>query len=83
MQLGAALEHARPERLAQAAERRREQRLVGGRRALARPQRLGELVAADRAVAVQREVGEQQPALASAQRVFEPPSLELDDESTA
>ena len=49
LQLGAAFEHARAERLAQAAERRGEQRLVGGRRALARPQGLGELVAADRA----------------------------------
>ena len=83
LQLGAPFQHARAERLAQAAERRGEQRLVGGRRALAGPQRLGELVAADRAVAVQREVGEQQPALASAQRVFEPPSLELHDESPA
>ena len=68
---------------AQAAQRRREQRLVGRGRALARPQRLGELVAADRPVSVQREVGEQEASLSPAQRVFEPPSLELHDESTA
>ena len=82
-ELRAALQHARAERLAQPGQRRREQRLVGRRRARARPQGLGELVAADRPVAVQREIGEQQPALTSAQRVFEPPSLELDLESTA
>ena len=83
VQFGTPFQHARAERLAQAAQRRGEQRLVRGRRALARPQRLGELVTADRAVAVQRQVREEQPTLASAQRVFEPPSLELHDEPSA
>ena len=83
LELGATVQDARAERLAQARERRREQRLVRGRSALARPQRLRELVAADRPLPVQREIGEQEPALSSAQRVFEPPSLELHDESTA
>ena len=47
------------------------------------PQRLGQLVAADWAVAIEGKIGKEDPPLASAQGVFEPPSLELNDESTA
>ena len=67
------------ERLAQPRQRRGERVAALGRPAL-RPQRLDELVAADRPVAVEHEVGEQQPALPPAQRAFDPPSLDLDRE---
>ena len=62
----AALEHRRLDGAAQAREHRGERR-VARRRALVRPQRLDQLVAADRPAAVQHEVGERQPALAAAQ----------------
>ena len=54
------------DRAAQAREHGR-QRGVRRRRALVRPQRLDQLVAADGPVAVQHEVGEREPPLAATQ----------------
>ncbi len=83
MQLGAALQDAGAERLAQARERRREQGFVSGRGAFAGPQGLRELISADWTVAIEGKIGKEDPPLAPTQGVFEPPSLELNDESTA
>ena len=62
----AAFEHGGLDRAAQAREHGRE-RGVAGRRAFVGPQGLDQRVAADRAVAVQHEVGEGQAALPAAQ----------------
>ena len=45
--------------------------------------RLGQLVAADRAVAVEGEVGEQQAPLAPSQGILESLSVQLHDKTTA
>ena len=62
----AALEHRGLDGAAQAREHGR-QRGVARRRALVRPQRLDQLVAADRAAPVQHQVREREPPLAPAQ----------------
>ena len=74
----AALEPARPERPPQPRQRRPQQRVAARRRALLRPQRLDQLVAAHGPLAVQGQEREQQPALAPGQRVLEPLAVPLD-----
>ncbi len=78
----AALQDRRLDGAAQAREHRRE-RGVARRRALVRPQRLDQLVAADGPAAVQHEVGEREPPLAAAQLRLTALAGELDAELAA
>jgi hypothetical protein len=78
----AALEHGGLDGAAQPREHRRERR-VARRRALVRPQRLDQLVTANGPPAVQHEVGERQPPLATAQLRLPALAGELDAELAA
>ena len=64
-------------------QRRTQERVAAGRRPVLRPQRLDELVAARAAVAVQRQVAEQRPAVAPRQRALHPPAAAADHERAA
>ncbi len=77
-QLPAALEPAGPQRAPQPGQRRTQEGVAAGRRPVVRPERLHQLVAAHEAVAMQCQEREQQPALASGQRVLEALAVPLD-----
>jgi hypothetical protein len=77
-----AVEELRAEHTPQLRQERAERRL-GAWRQVVRPDGLDQLGPAALAVSVCRQVGEQQPALARRQVVFEPPALDLDHQPAA
>ena len=79
---GAPVEGVGAEDPAQLGQQRVEPGIDGGRIGFA-PQGLGQLVARDAAVAVDYEVGEQQPALAAGQPGVQPLAVALDGQRPA
>ena len=81
-QVRAALDGVRPERAPQPGQQRGQPRIRRAGRVLV-PDHVDELVPPHRPLAVEREVGEQQPPLAARQVFLDPAPVDLDGESAA